>query len=294
MNHSMRLAIFNDFVPLKLLSIAETRFASSIVMLRRFKLIKQGLQSMVISTQWNSHRQDEGASFVRETLLNERWWDKVDYILSFTAPIYDMLRACDTDKPTLHLIYDMWDTMIEKVKLAIYTHEYVQLDYESEFYNVIHKILMDRWNKNNTLLHCLAHALNPRYYSEKWLQQDPKRVPPHKDEEATNERKKCLKRYFDDSIMRTKANMEYVKFSTKDGPFADIDSIEAMWTVDPHSWWIIHGASAPTLQTIALKVLIQPSSSSRCERNWSTCSFIHSLKKDRMTPLSGRGLGVCS
>ncbi|KAI8530192.1 hypothetical protein RHMOL_Rhmol11G0036600 [Rhododendron molle] len=52
-------------------------------MLRRFRLIKQGLQSMVISTQWNSHRQDEGASFVRKTLLNERWWDKVDYILSF-------------------------------------------------------------------------------------------------------------------------------------------------------------------------------------------------------------------
>lgn len=80
----------------------------------------------------------------------------MDYILSFTAPIYDMLRACDTDKPTLHLIYDMWDTMIERVKLAIYTHERIHLD------DVIHKILVDRWNKKNTPLHCLAHALNPR------------------------------------------------------------------------------------------------------------------------------------
>ncbi|KAG5528874.1 hypothetical protein RHGRI_029512 [Rhododendron griersonianum] len=146
MNHSMRLAIFNEFVPLKLLAIAETRFASSIVMLK---------------------------------------------------------RACDTDKPTLHLIYDMWDTMIEKVKCAIYKHEEKHLEDESEFYDVVHKILVDRWNKNNTPLHCLAHALNPRY--------------------------------FDDSIMRTKANMEYAKFSTKDGPFADIDSIEDMWTMDPHS-----------------------------------------------------------
>ena len=44
MNHSMRLVIFNEFVPLKLLSIAETCFASVIIMLNRFKLIKSDLQ----------------------------------------------------------------------------------------------------------------------------------------------------------------------------------------------------------------------------------------------------------
>ncbi|KAG5556909.1 hypothetical protein RHGRI_007221 [Rhododendron griersonianum] len=284
MNHSMRLAIFNEFVSLKLLSVAETRFASSIVMLRRFKLIKQGLQSMVISTQWNSHREEQGASFVRETLLNEKWWDKVDYILSFTGPIYDMLRECDTDKPTLHLIYDMWDNMIEKVKCVIYKHEEKHLEDESEFYDVVHKILVDRWNKNNTPLHCLAHALNPRYYSDIWLEEDPKRVPPHKDEEVTNERKKCLKRYLNDSMERTKANMEYAKFSTKEGLFSDVDSIEDRCNMDPHSWWVIHGASAPILQTLALKILTQPSSSSCCERNWSTYSFIHSLRRNKMTP----------
>ncbi|KAG5544627.1 hypothetical protein RHGRI_017158 [Rhododendron griersonianum] len=271
-------------VVIELLSVAKTRFASSIIMLRRFKLIKQSLQSMVISTQWNSHREEQGASFVRETLLNEKWWDKVDYILSFTAPIYDMLRECDTDKPTLHLIYDMWDNMIEKVKSAIYKHEEKHLEDESEFYDVVHKILVDRWNKNNTLLHCLAHAPNPRYYSETWLQEDPKRVPPHKDEEVTNERKKCLKRYLNDSMERTKANMEYAKFSTKEGSFSDVDSIEDRYNMDPHSWWVIHGASAPILQTLALKILTQPSSSSCCERNWSTYSFIHSLRRNKMTP----------
>ena len=50
-----------------------------------------------------------------------------------------------------------------KVKCVIYKHEEKSLDDEIEFYNVVHKILVDRWNKNNTPLHCLAHALNPRY-----------------------------------------------------------------------------------------------------------------------------------
>ncbi|XP_028551307.1 uncharacterized protein LOC110102601 [Dendrobium catenatum] len=37
MNHSMRLSMFNDFSHLKMLAVAETHFASIIIMFRRFK-----------------------------------------------------------------------------------------------------------------------------------------------------------------------------------------------------------------------------------------------------------------
>ena len=164
MNHSMRLAIFNDFVPLKLLAVADTRFASAIIMLKRFKLIKRGLQSMVICDRWASYKEDDvgKATLVKEKVLNDIWWDKIDYILSFTLPIYEMLRFCDTDKPSLHLVYEMWDSMIEKVKMAIYRHEGKLESEESDFYAIVHQILVERWAKSNTPLHCLAHSLNPR------------------------------------------------------------------------------------------------------------------------------------
>ncbi|GAV76915.1 DUF659 domain-containing protein, partial [Cephalotus follicularis] len=73
MNHSMRLAIFNEFVHLKLLAVADTRFASVIVMLKRFKLIKRGLQTMVISDQWSCYREDDvgKASCVKDLILND-------------------------------------------------------------------------------------------------------------------------------------------------------------------------------------------------------------------------------
>jgi hypothetical protein len=48
------------------------------------------------------------------------------------------------------------------------------------------------------------------------------------------------------------------------------------------SYWIIHRASAPTLQTLALKILTQPSSST-CEKNWSIFSFIYSLRRNKIT-----------
>lgn len=125
MNHLMRLAIYNEFVALKLLSVAETRFASAIVMLKRFKLIKYHVQAMVISEKWSFYREDDvyKVRFVKEKVIDACWWDKIEYILSFTTLIYEILRACDTDEPCLHLIYDRWNTMMEKVRKAIYRHE---------------------------------------------------------------------------------------------------------------------------------------------------------------------------
>ena len=164
MSHSMRLSIFNSFNSLKLLSIAPTRFASTIVMLKRFKQLKKGLQEMVISDQWSSYKEDDvaKAKFVKDTLLDDKWWDKVDYILSFTSPIYDVLRRTDTEASSLHLVYEMWDSMIEKVKNAIYQYERKEKSEGSTFYEVVHSILIDRWTKSSTHLHCLAHSLNPR------------------------------------------------------------------------------------------------------------------------------------
>ena len=117
--------MFNAFCPLKLLQVADTRFASIVVMLKRLKLIKRCLQAMTISEKWASYRKDDvrKAQNVKYMILSDLWWDKVDYILEFTAPIYDMLRVVNTYKPCLHLVYEMWDSLIEKVKAIIYRHE---------------------------------------------------------------------------------------------------------------------------------------------------------------------------
>ncbi|KAL1352817.1 hypothetical protein AAHE18_06G195400 [Arachis hypogaea] len=216
-NHHMRLSIFNKFNTLKLLNVAPTRFASTIVMLKRFRLLK----------------------------------------------------STDTYAPTLHLVHDMWDSIIKKVKSAIYLYERKD-EQESS------------WTKSSTPLHCLAHSLNPRYYSHQWLREDLTRVSPHQDIENTNERVKCLKRYFTNEEERRKVNIEFASFSDGRGVFDDYDSLNDRGIVDAKSWWLIHGSKAKFFQPIALRLLGQPSSSSCCERNWSTYSFIHSLKRNKL------------
>ena len=100
---------------------------------------------------------------MKEKIVNDDWWDKVDYIIDFTKPIYDMIWVCDTDRPCLHLVYEMWDSMIEKVKLEIYKKEKHSRSQNCPFYDTIYQVLIARWTKSYTSLHCLAHSLNPRY-----------------------------------------------------------------------------------------------------------------------------------
>ncbi|XP_052109206.1 uncharacterized protein LOC107460861 [Arachis duranensis] len=243
-----------------LLNVAPTRFASTIVMLKRFRLLKQGLKEMVISEKWSSYKEDNigRAEVVTEKILSENWWQKIDYILAFTNPIYDVLRSTDTDAPTLHLVHDMWDSMIKKVKSAIYLYERKDEQESLSFYDVVHSILVQRWTKSSTPLHCLAHSLNPRYF-------------PNEEE-------------------RRKVNIELASFSDGRGVFDDYDSLNDRGIVDAKSWWLIHGSKAKFLQPIALSLLEQPSSSSYCERNWSTYSFIHSLKRNKLKPKRAENL----
>ncbi|KAF1895909.1 hypothetical protein Lal_00033972, partial [Lupinus albus] len=75
MSHTKRLVMFNHFSSLKLLAVVETRFASIIVMLRKFKFLKRSLQSMIVSEEWDSYREGDiehttKAQTVKEHILN--------------------------------------------------------------------------------------------------------------------------------------------------------------------------------------------------------------------------------
>ena len=47
-------------------------------------------------------------------------------------------------------------------------------------------------------------------------------------------------------------------------------------------WWIMYGTDAPTVRKLAIKVLSQTTSSSACERNWSTFALIHTKQRNRL------------
>jgi hypothetical protein len=136
---------------------------------------------------------------------------------------------------------------------------------------------------NLAFIHFLIYSY--RYYSREWLESTPNRVTPHVDTEISDERNKCIRNFFFSNLEeRRLVNIEFAKFSAALEEFAEYDSLNDRGTMEPKHWWVVHGASVPTLQKLAFKLLGQPSSSSCCERNWSTYSFIHSIKRNKLTP----------
>lgn len=127
--HDMVKAIFKRHTKLQLLSVAETRFASHYVVAERMKALKDALEQMVMDPYFRvlfrspKNPIDIKARECKERILSDTWWDKLDYFLKFGGPIYEMIRIGDRDAPVLHLIYDMWDSMIEGVKVQIFEHE---------------------------------------------------------------------------------------------------------------------------------------------------------------------------
>ena len=52
-------------------------------------------------------------------ILDDTWWERAEYLLSFTEPIMSMIRYTDMDHPCLGEVYDGIDSMLEKMKHVI-------------------------------------------------------------------------------------------------------------------------------------------------------------------------------
>jgi hypothetical protein len=122
--------MYREYSKFELLKVAETRYASNFIMLRRLVEVKSALMSMVVGgdlqsmvtwVEWRPADSKRG-SMVRRVLIDEDWWSKVEFLLKFTLLAFELLRDADTDKPFLGEIYDGMDTMVEKT-MEIITQE---------------------------------------------------------------------------------------------------------------------------------------------------------------------------
>ena len=168
-NHTNDLTIYKEYTHISLLKIVDTWFSSSFIMLKRLREVKTTLGSMVISEYWSFWRKmDQSASKkVKDTILDDVWWERVDLTIKIMEPLISLLRFADTDQPILAEVYEEWDSMIESMRTIVMENECPKYGTSAEnLWTIIRDILISRWDKNCTPLHCLAHSLNPKFYSQ--------------------------------------------------------------------------------------------------------------------------------
>eukprot|EP00955_Chlamydomonas_euryale_P028131 296405-Chlamydomonas_euryale.AAC.1 len=77
-----------------------------------------------------------------------------------------------------------------------------------------------------------------------------------------------------------KAEVELGQYFARAGLRASAGS---MLDWEPWMWWSTNEGHMPTLQTVAARVLAQPSSASASENNWSTHEFIISRRRNKLS-----------
>ena len=114
---------------------------------------------------------DQSASKkVKDTVLDDVWWERVDLTIEIMDPLISSLCVVDTDQPILADVYEGWDSMIESMRTIVMENECPEYETSAEnLWSTIQDILISRWDKNCTTLHCLAHSLNPKFYNQEWL-----------------------------------------------------------------------------------------------------------------------------
>ena len=111
---------------------------------------------------------------------------------------------------------------------------------------------------------------------------------PHQDKISSE--KSSIKEILPNIDARRAVIMEYARFSGSSLAFSNPDCLRNRGFMEPKDWWVTYGSTTPNIQVLALKLLVQPCSSSCCERNWSTYSFIQSLKRNKLIPARAEDL----
>ncbi|KAL6349614.1 hypothetical protein AAG906_035775 [Vitis piasezkii] len=118
------------------------------------------------------------------------------------------------------------------------------------------EIIADRWDRTlKHPLHAAAFFLNPRFQYKRGVGIDPDLL---------------------------QVVHEIILFRDAKRGFGDQAAIASRSEMVPTEWWFMYGNHTPTLRRLAIKVLSQTTSSSACERNWSTFALIHTKQRNRL------------
>ncbi|GJT31913.1 putative hAT dimerization domain, ribonuclease H-like superfamily protein [Tanacetum coccineum] len=215
-----------------------------------------------------------------QTIQSESFWIDVDHILAVTKPIFLLIKLCDGDGPRMGEIYKRMDNMVGEIK------DVTKDNIFGEFYPEFEKIILARWDKMTIPLHCLGFALTPRFYDTRYIEA---LAPGGQQRRAPNLEKEVMTGVID-AFERIAENQEeddllrkqFATFTMKKALFALPGALMDAVTIDAVDWWSTYGSETPELTDVAKKVLSQPISSSYAERNWSTYSYIHSVKRNRL------------
>ncbi|KAL3689043.1 hypothetical protein R1sor_015352 [Riccia sorocarpa] len=299
-NHHMTNAMFLDFFSngATLLKPAATRFATSVIMLDRAWTLSSSLRQMVISDRWISWANDPqrppktrtDAREAKETILDERFWDKVHDIVMMMEKIFILLRQVDSHKDFLgRVFWESWECQ------DILKNLHKSMELRSNIItpsscDELFLLFRHRWNGWTNIIHTTAMLLNPAYLFDEERQEFSYHSFIMRDFQV-------YVTLFAKGVLKFSGEELVQYLHDVDKELDDITCLDgSIWThihrekalsercrTSPMHWWAQAGRGAPKLRVIAMNILGLTYAASACERAWSSYAYVHSLSRVRLS-----------
>ena len=275
----MPLAVFRKYeANFSLLMPRQTRFASHFIMIDRLLNVKEALEQTVVDLQWTAYiskRSRDGrdkertARTIKIVVLNEHFWDCCTNFQEMVAPVVYALREFDAKEPSIGKVLAILRDL-EKHVLALRTEPF---NLDSDFANLAERQFYARKQMISTDLHSAGALLNPYLLHDEELGDD---------SDVVTACKRVLQNLYTPKTYPDVVQ-EFLAFRHKRAPFHDMLDPKQQ-KCSPYAWWDFEGACEKLLAPIAKRILGQTVSTSSCERNWSSYSFVHDRKRNRLLP----------
>ncbi|KAK3230568.1 hypothetical protein Dsin_002449 [Dipteronia sinensis] len=141
-NYGWVLELMRKFAKSDIVRPIAIRFSTAYLTLESLSAVKEALQRMFVSRQWNSCRwanKSDGKEVNKYNMDDRYFWPSVAYALKTTKPLVDVLRLVDSEKePAMRFIYGAMDAEKEQIVK--------NLGGEESSYKEIWKIIDDYWD----------------------------------------------------------------------------------------------------------------------------------------------------
>lgn len=287
LHHSQVADIFQSYPKLRLLKVAARGHASHYITLHLLLDVREVLRAAVISDLWegwasfpNLDEKAELSGGVKAGVMSDNFWEAVQLALFIIKPIYKMIKFTDQDGPLIGEICERMDNMLGEIKDNLRGQE--------DIFMVVREKIFSRWNKASVPLQCLAYALTPKYYDEEYLQipapGGQKRCPPDQDDDIFEGAMAAIFKMYANDEQADTVRVQFMSFLEKKGKFSSATAKRDARNpkINVLQWWKFHGGDTKELRDMAFRVLAQSISTSSVERPWSTYSYIHNAKRNRL------------
>lgn len=286
--HSHAAEIMQTFSKLDFLKLATVGSVSHYIILHLLLDVREALMVAVLSDEWKAWSSlpnlDEKVKLsgesVKASVMSENFWEAVQLSLLIIKPIYKMIKFTDQDGPIIGEVCERMDNMLGEIK--------DNLEGQDDIFMIVKQKVITWWSKTKFRLHCLAYALTPKYYDEDYLKMPVpggiKRCSPDSDDDIFECATAAICEMHQNDEQADTVRVQFMSFIEKKGKFASPTAKRDARNpkINVLQWWKFHGGDTKELRDMAFKVLAQSISSSSVERPWSTYSFIHNLKQNRL------------